>query len=426
MQHPIGGVRSSPVSLFEVPGLTPAPTTPRRWFALPGIRFALAVAAILLVAVSQAQGDVYWSASAGDWSVASNWGGTLPTGSDTACIANGGTASVTQLGETCGTLRLGGSAGSGTLQMTGGSLYATSYQYVGDSGTGIFTQSGGTNSIGGTLWLGNNPGGSGTYNLSGSGLLSAAYEEIGFSGGAGSFTQSGGTHSVSGELFLGPQPGSSGTYNLSGSGLLSADIEFIGFSGSGAFNQSGGTNTLTGVSPLLTGQGTYSLTGGALVVPAMSGISTFNFGGGTLVASASFSTSQAMALTGSGGNATINSGSNAVTLTGALSGSGGLNEWGAGSGQLILSGSNDYTGGTTVEAGTLCVSRSNALPDGSSLIIGAGGPFAPDLSAAGAGEAASGRAAPGEVVAAVPEPGTLALLSVAGIVAVAAAWQRRK
>ena len=57
-----------------------------------------------------------------------------------------GTANVTLLGETCGTLSLGSSAGSGTVLMTSGSLNTTGYENVGDSGIGSFTLTGGTNS----------------------------------------------------------------------------------------------------------------------------------------------------------------------------------------------------------------------------------------------------------------------------------------
>ena len=54
-------------------------------------------------------------------------------------------------------------------------------EYVGSSGTGTFTQSGGTNNIGsGCLYLGYNAGSSGSYTLSGSGLLSAANEYVGY------------------------------------------------------------------------------------------------------------------------------------------------------------------------------------------------------------------------------------------------------
>ena len=139
--------------------------------------------AVVLLTSLQVRADVYWkvaSPNSGDWSVATNWTGGLPTSSVTAWIVNGGTANVTQLGETCGTLSLGGS-GSGTVKMTGGGLSASD-QYVGSSGTGTFTQSGGT---GGclVLYLGNNASDNGTYNLSGSGQLSVnEFEYIGYSG----------------------------------------------------------------------------------------------------------------------------------------------------------------------------------------------------------------------------------------------------
>ena len=48
----------------------------------------------------------------------------------------------------------------------------------------------------------------------------------------------------SNSLSLGYDSGSSGTYDLSGTGQLSADYEYIGYSGTGTFTQSGGTNTL--------------------------------------------------------------------------------------------------------------------------------------------------------------------------------------
>ena len=121
-------------------------------------------------------------------------------------------------------------------------------------------------------------------------------EYIGYSG-TGSFTQSGGTNSVSGSLYLGYNSGSSGTYNLSGSGLLSAPSEYIGYSGTGSFTQSGGTNTISG--SLVLGQnagstGTYNLNGGLLSLSGLTqgaGSATFNFSGGTLQAGSTFSTS---------------------------------------------------------------------------------------------------------------------------------------
>ena len=93
---------------------------------------------------------------------------------------------------------------------------------------------------------------------------------------------------------------------------------------------------------------------------------------------------------------------------------------GDGSGQLILGGTNSYGGGTYVEAGTLIANNSGAIPDGSSLTVGAGGVFIFDPTVSATPNAiAVGAACPAEV-AAVPEPGTLALLLVAALWSAAA------
>jgi fibronectin-binding autotransporter adhesin len=129
-------------------------------------------------------------------------------------------------------------SGTGSLTVTG-----TDGEYIGYQGTGTFTQTGGTNSITSYLYLGYNSGASGTYNLSGTGQLSAYFEYIGYSG-TSTFTQTGGSNTVS-FLRLGDYYGASGTYNLSGTGKLSVGDEYIGYSGTGTFTQTGGTNTIT-------------------------------------------------------------------------------------------------------------------------------------------------------------------------------------
>jgi autotransporter-associated beta strand protein len=428
----------------------------------------LAAAALLLAAAPQSRGDETWTAPAsGDWSAPSNWSLAVPGPGDNAFILNGGTADITTAldtlpGATCGNLILGdtGSANSGTIQMTGGSLSATynenvgnwgtgtfnqsggvnslvnfgyslnlansagfsgnyilggmgllsapnesvgnygtgtfnqsggsnnvngtlylgyysgssgSYglsnsgalsvtnAYVGNSGTGTFNQSGGTNSISTSLILGNGPGSSGSYSLS-AGSLSAENESVG-SFGPGTFSQTGGTNSVTNSLNLG-SPTSNGTYNLSGPALLSALGEVVGNSGFGTFNQSGGTNTVTGTgtSPFLLSGGTYNLTAGVLVLPGIQGAGTFNLGGGTLLAGAAFSTTTALTLTGSGGNVNINPGGNAVTFSGVLSGPGGLTA--SGSGTLTLAGSNTYSGGTTIlSSSAVALNNAYAVPN---------------------------------------------------------------
>jgi hypothetical protein len=141
----------------------------------PVRRLALAIAVFAILSSRTAQADVYWTlpaGQAGDWSIVSNWSDAVPGSGDTTYIVNGGTATVTQIGEICGALSLGGTGGSGTVQMTSGSLSATAdvypspgSEYIGDSGAGTFGQSGGTNSISDYLVLGNNAGGSGMYSL---------------------------------------------------------------------------------------------------------------------------------------------------------------------------------------------------------------------------------------------------------------------
>ena len=88
-----------------------------------------------------------------------------------------------------------------------------------------------------------------------------------------------------------------------------------------------------------------------------------------------------------------------------------------GLGTLILSGSDTYTGGTSVIAGTLIAASGAAVPDGTSLTVGAGGTLhlrslAASRPADGFGCDLAGR------VAAVPEPGTLVLSAAGGLIAV--------
>ena len=184
---------------------------------------------------------------------------------------------------------------------------------IGQGGTGAFTQSGGTNASS-SLYLGYLAGGSGTYNLSGSGQLSASGREVvGWSGsgtfrspagpttaatisisatpaaagsrnlgsgtglgigrvcrlcGHGGLSQSGGTHSVGTSLYSAGGAGGSGTYNLSGSGQLSAAGSLVvGSSGTATFLQSGGSN-IPGTLYLgyfAAGSGTVSFSGGPVV-----------------------------------------------------------------------------------------------------------------------------------------------------------------
>ncbi len=308
--------------------------------------------------------------------------------------------------------------------ISGGGLF-TANHYVGSSGAGSFSQSGGSNTVSGNLYLGNNAGDSGAYLLSGSGLLSVGFTECVGNSGSGNFTQTGGTHSAAsfnvGDnagssglytlnggllssayqtigssgggtltqsggnnpttfLTIGDNAGSIGVYNLGGSGHLSAWLPHIGTSGTATFNQTGGTNTVTGTLYLADNagsSGTYNLSGGLLLLSSLvegAGTAAFNIGGGTLQAGAAFSTSLPMTLGTSGGGATFDTAGHVVTLSGSLSGPGSLTlNDSLGTGTLILSASNSYTRDTIVNHGTLTIdypclaAGSNAWVDNSGL-----------------------------------------------------------
>jgi len=163
-------------------------------------------------------------------------------------------------------LEVGSGVGSnGAFAMSGSQSAAAQVELVGNQGTGLWVQTGGTNSAG-TLALGENAGGTGIYNLSG-GMISADFLQVGVNG-TGTLNQyAGSSVSANTELDLGLFSGSSGTYNLHG-GTLSAPFELIGQSAPMAapalFVQSGGTNTAGRMQ--LGDLGIYQLVGGQLAV----------------------------------------------------------------------------------------------------------------------------------------------------------------
>jgi autotransporter-associated beta strand protein len=281
-------------------------------------------------------------------------------------------------------------------------LSATSQEYLGYSGTGTFTQQGGTNQTN-ALALGISAGGSGSYSLGGASLLSATSEDIGYYS-TGIFTQSGGTNSTAG-LCLAYSSSTTGAYALSG-GSLSAAADSVGYAGTGVFTQSGGTNNVVSLclGSRTAASGTYNLNGGTLIVSlglsGGSGTAAFNFGGGTLQAGTAFSATLPMTLTGSGGNATVDTAGYTVTLSGSLSGPGGLTKTAAG--VLILAGSNLYSGGTEVDNGTLVAANgANGSATGSGNVILSGGTLA---SGAGGGSI-SGGVLPGSAASTISSGG---------------------
>ena len=228
-----------------------------------------------------ASADSTWIGPApgtGDWGNDLNWDLAEPTASDNAYVNNGGTAEISKAGEECFALYLGeDGVESGYVETTAGSLSAD-YVYVGQHGTGVFHHTGGTVDLTGfvnsSLFVGQEPGSDGTYDLSDSGDLSTKYAYVGYQG-AGEFNQDGGTHTNTSVLRLGYWTNGDGTYNLNSGSLECSDIDIGAFGGTGTFAQIGGANNVD--NGLVVTDGSYQLGGtGQLVVAGVVSVSGYD------------------------------------------------------------------------------------------------------------------------------------------------------
>ncbi len=185
------------------------------------------LALVVGMAGSAAGADNHWAWTSSppdpDWYDGNNWSlGHAPLGDEAAYVDNATTSQI---------VVVGGSALADNL-------------FVGSSSSGAVAHSAGTLTVNWELSLGRLPDGNGTYELSGTGQLSARNECIGWEG-IGRFVQTGGVNTVW-WLRLGREPNAGGTYELSGTGELLAECESVGNGGTGWFVQTGGTNTVNG------------------------------------------------------------------------------------------------------------------------------------------------------------------------------------
>ena len=317
------------------------------------------------------------------------------SGTGTLSMTNTGTLNLT--GTMSGTstptavvLDMTTSAAAGLLQIRSG----TGHLRIGNSGTGTLNVTGGsvTNFSG---YLGYEAGSVGTATVSSGTWANSGDLTVGLNG-AGTLTMSGGLVSVSGTL----STGTYGTINLTAGGTLQIGVGgttgvLLGGTGSLVnngtliFNRSN-ASTYSGV---LSGSGAVNKQGGGTLT--LSGNSTFT--GGTLIGRGALVVGNVNAL-GSAGSVTINSGTlningkslnmgvlngyfgatitsgtaGAVRLTSTAAnnstyagvianGSGTISFTKAGVGTLTLAGPNTLTGPTTIQQGSLQLAHASAL-----------------------------------------------------------------
>ncbi len=178
---------------------------------------------------------------------------------------------------------------------------------------------------------------------------------------------------------------------------VSSNINNNGANAVSLTKSSAGTLTLSGTGSTYSGgttinAGTVSVSLDANLGNTSGGV---KFAGGTLAITSSLSTGRTFTLVGNGYSNAINV-ANATTLTenGNLTGAGGFTKGGLGT--LILNGSDNYTGATTVGAGTLQAGGTTAFGSGSAVSVASGATLALNASSlaigslAGAGSVALG------------------------------------
>ncbi len=269
------------------------------------------------------------------------------------------------------------SGGWGHVQMNSGTWNNAHTLYVGENGTGGVTVVGGTLNTGETR-LGDGLGSFGSVTVSGSGSWNANGDvRVGTSGTGVVQVYTGGVISTTGQMILasGTSHSSFGNLTVTGGHLnVGGDIYFAGqgpgnmdVNAGGVVDTGGEIVSIANAHILLTGttgaRGTIRTTR----VTSSGGMDTFTFDGGQLTAKAN----ESQFLSGfnltpvliNAGGAYIDSNGFAIGINSDLHGSGGLTKLGLGT--LTLIGANTYSGGTTVESGTLQIGNggsTGALP----------------------------------------------------------------
>jgi autotransporter-associated beta strand protein len=267
---------------------------------------------------------------------------------------NGGTLDLSGSKTTASRVYCADTAGTATLTISGTLTQTTNTSgvrtlQVGQIGTGTLTvPTGGTVTGISGMMLGDNSGGSGTLNLTGGTLNTNG--EFWFAATTTVANINSGTL-TSARTYLGggsSSGGSTSTLNIAGGSMTSDAIDF----------GIGGTNTTTTVN---LNSGSFSVTD--FVIRRTGGVAngshTFNFNGATLTFRQNSTVFSELICSVLSGGALLNIASGATTTWNAIlangGGGGGLTKSGAGT--LVLAAVNTYTGATSTLAGTTRVTQ---------------------------------------------------------------------
>ena len=180
-------------------------------------------------------------------------------------------------------------SGDGTYNLVGiANLIASGDEVVGYSGKGTFDQNGASHVLSGSVTLAAQPGSFGVYRLRRGKLLISGENgtlSVGAAGSA-SFEQTGGNNSVSGSLIIGDQSTAVGTYTLSEfASSLTVNDEVVGAAGTAVFDQLGGTHVVSNSLTIAANPGSagaYNLRAGSLSAASLRNNGLFSQTGGSV------------------------------------------------------------------------------------------------------------------------------------------------
>jgi autotransporter-associated beta strand protein len=358
---------------------------------LTGLLVAV-LASLLVPAIGQAQSTATWTGigGSGDWDTTSNWTPGKPTTSGSWALIFGGNTQTTGTNNITGTITVNSLSftNDGTTNKT--SLFTLSGSTLALSSASITTSA----TTGGSL--GSNAGDvvGNSATLTGVNTVSlGAGHNLTLSGGisgGGSLVMQGGAAS---QLFLSGNNSFSGGVTISAgaiqNGLQSSTTDFSSTAfGSGTVTVNAGGSAIVRNGSQIANNFTISGTGSASGADYGAIRGSFGTSGtaATIAGTVTLAGNATVTTAGSGGVSgsklvlagAVDLGSNALTLnpktsganplpieiTGTISGAGSVVVNGVSTSSVLLSAANQYSGGTTIQSGTLRAGNSTALGSG--------------------------------------------------------------